>query len=453
MRVFSLNLKDLFPCAGNEWQKGSMNYDGKHMVDPHARCLRGALLLALSAALLTALPASATMSQASVFHLQSPQVGLLHLAAARSKQHSSKTATVTNLRVSQTGKRHRLVLDFAKPVAFTQERTSDPAMLVINLKNVALSNHARRIADSDKFPAEIAITQASPRQVRVVLDMEDISNVSLTRLSKPDRLVVDYVAQAATPVAAAKPRITLPPVSRQITSAERQARLDIETIVLDPGHGGKDPGAIGRDGLAEKEVVLDVALRLRDLLREHLGKKVLMTRDKDEFIELDDRAKFANGRKADLFVSIHINSHPKRATRGVEMYHFGIASDRRAMEVAARENGDTIDHAQDFVDLIKADLALSKRIEDSQNLAWETKLAVVNLVSSQYDTEDHGVKTAPFYVLRYTAMPSILAELAFISNPVEERRLRQSAFRQKAAEGLFEGIRNYLNSAQVAFAR
>jgi N-acetylmuramoyl-L-alanine amidase len=431
-----------------------MKPDGKQMVGSPARYLRGALLLALSAALLTALPASATISHTSAFHLQSPQVGLLHLAAAKHKPHASKTVAVTNLRVSQTGKRHRLVLNLAKPVTFTQERTSDPAMLVINLKNVTLSNVARHVAEGDNFPVEIAVTQASPKHVRVVLDLEEVSNVSLTKLRKPDRLVMDYVAQSATPAATvAKPQITLPPVSRQITSAERQARLDIETIVLDPGHGGKDPGAIGRDGLTEKEVALDVALRLRDLLRERLGKKVIMTRDKDEFIELDDRAKFANGHKADLFVSIHINSHPKRVTRGIEMYHFGIASDRRAMEVAARENGDTINHARDFVDMIKADLALSKRIEDSQNLAWETKIAVVNLVSSQYDTEDHGVKTAPFYVLRYTAMPSVLAELAFISNPVEERRLRQSAFRQKAAEGLFEGIRNYLNSAQVALAR
>lgn len=426
-----------------------MKQDGKQMVGSPARCLRVVLL----ATLLATPDVFAMMPQTLAWHVQSPGVGLLHLAAARSKQHASKTIAVTNLRVSQTGNRRRLVLDFAKPITFTQERMSDPAMLVIDLKNVTLGNAARRTAADDNFPVEIAITQASPKQVRVVLDMEDISNVSLTKLSKPDRLVVDYVAQQATPAAAAKPKITLPPVSRQITMTERQARLDIETIVLDPGHGGKDPGAIGRDGLTEKEVVLDVALRLRDLLRERLGKKVIMTRDKDEFIELDDRAKFANGYKADLFVSIHINSHPKRITRGIEMYHFGIASDRRAMEVAARENGDSIDHAQDFVDLIKADLALSKRIEESQNLAWETKIAVVNNVSADYATEDHGVKTAPFYVLRYTAMPSILAELAFISNPVEERHLRQPAFRQKAAEGLFEGIRNYLNSAQVAFAR
>ncbi len=430
-----------------------MTHDHKQMVCSPARCRRGALLLALLAALLATPDASATMPQTLAWHLQSPQTGFLYLTAARSKQHASKTIMITNFRASQEGNHHRLVLDFAKPATFTQKRMSDPAMLIIDLKNVALSNAARRTAENDNFPVEIAVTQASPKHVRVVLDMEDVSNVSLTKLSKPDRLVVDYVAHPATPTAGAKPKTTLPPVSRQITLSERQARLDIETIVLDPGHGGKDPGAIGRDGLAEKEVVLDVALRLRELLRERLGKKVIMTRDKDEFIELDDRAKFANGHKADLFVSIHINSHPKRVTRGIEMYHFGIASDRRAMEVAARENGDTINHAQDFVDLIKADLALSKRIEESQNLAWETKIAVVNLVGSNYATEDHGVKTAPFYVLRYTAMPSILAELAFISNPAEERHLRQPAFRQKAAEGLFEGIRNYLNSAQVAFAR
>ncbi len=429
-----------------------MKPDGKQMVGSPVRYARGLLLLALSVALCP-VPAAFALSSHSALYLQSPRTALLHLAAARHKPSASKTVAITSLRVSQTGNRHRLVLDLAKPVTFTQERTSDPAMLVIDLKNVTLSTAAKRTAEGDNFPVEVAVTQASAGHVRVVLDMEDVSNVSLTRLSKPDRLVVDYVAQPATPTTVSRPKITLPPVSRQITLSERQARLDIETIVIDPGHGGKDPGAIGRDGLTEKEVVLDVGLRLRDLIRERLGKKVLMTRDKDEFIELDDRAKFANGNKADLFVSIHINSHPKRATRGIEMYHFGIASDRRAMEVAARENGDTIDHAQDFVDLIKADLALSKRIEDSQNLAWETKIAVVNLVGSNYATEDHGVKTAPFYVLRYTAMPSILAELAFISNPVEERHLRQPAFRQKTAEGLFEGIRNYLNSAQVAFLR
>lgn len=417
-----------------------MQPDGKQMVIPSGRCLRVLLSLALAVFLLPA-PAS-----------DAARTGQKEIrpAAAKASTRSSKTITINNLRTSRNRDHIRVVLELARPVTITQQRASNPDRTIINLKNAVLSDTARQKVEDDGFPAEVAVTQAKPKLVQVTLDMEEVSGVMLRKLSKPHRFVLDYVTKGETP--ALKPKITLPPVTRQITSAERQARLDIETIVLDPGHGGRDPGAIGRDGLTEKEVVLDVALRLRDLLRDRLGKKVLMTRDKDEFIELDDRAKFANMHKADLFVSIHINSHPKRATRGIEMYHFGIASDRRAMEVAARENGDSIDHAQDFLDVIKADLALSKRIEDSQNLAWETKIAVVNVVTSQFDTEDHGVKTAPFYVLRYTAMPSILAELAFISNPSEERRLRQSAFRQKAAEGLFEGIRNYLNSAQVALA-
>ena len=431
-----------------------MEHDHKLMVRSPTRRRTYLPLVALLALGLPTSSSEATFQTPDTLRVASAQSGLPHLVAAKSKPRSARVITVNNLRVSQKANQHRLVLDLARPFTYTQQRLADPARLVINLKNAVLSRTAKSKIDADSFPIEVEVTQVSPRNVRIVLDMESITTVKLRKLTRPYRLVMDYVAQSENPSRSApQPKVTLPPVSRQITQDERLARLDIETIVLDPGHGGRDPGAIGPGGLTEKEVVLDVALRLRDLLRDRLGKKVLMTRDKDVFAELDDRAKFANGHKADLFVSIHINSHPRHNMHGIEMYHFGIASDRRAMEVAARENGDTIDHARDFVDMIRADLALSKRIEDSQNLAWETKLAVVNHVGAHYSLEDHGVKTAPFYVLRYTAMPSILAELAFISNPIEERRLRQPDFRQKVAEGLFDGIRNYLNSVQVAFAR
>jgi N-acetylmuramoyl-L-alanine amidase len=421
-----------------------MQYNRKRTVGLSCRFLLGML----SAALLLCAPL--TVAWAGGGNVPSTP----HGALAKAKKKAPHGTTVDNLRYDRSAKRSRLVFDLTRPVRFTHQRSADPDQFIVDLKNARLSDTVKNKIDTEGFPGEIEVTQqANPRHVRIILEMDDIAGVKLQTFAKPPRLVMDYFPKTAQSTVGAQPKITLPPVARQITQAQRQARLDIDTIVLDPGHGGKDPGAIGRNGLTEKEVVLDVALRLRDLLRDRLGKNVFLTREKDQFIELDDRAKFANRHKADLFVSIHINSHPKRNTRGVEMYHFGIASDRRAMEVAARENGDSIDHANDFVDLIKADLALTKRIEDSQNLAWETKLAFVNLVGSRYELEDHGVKTAPFYVLRYTAMPSILAELAFISNPTEERRLRQNDFRQRAAEGLFEGIRNYLNSTQVARAR
>jgi N-acetylmuramoyl-L-alanine amidase len=367
------------------------------------------------------------------------------------QKSSVKTATIANLRYYGSAQQHRLIFDLGRPVSYTQQRISNPDQVVINLANAVLSKTAKRKLEEHSLPTEIEIKQMGARRVQVILNMEDMTGLKLQALRKPYRLVLAYVPKRSSPPIV-QPKITLPPLIRQSTEVQRQARLDIDTIILDPGHGGKDPGALGRTGLMEKEVVLDVALRLRELLMDRLGKKTLMTRATDVFIELDDRAKFANAQKADLFVSIHINSHPSPNVRGIELYHFGIASDRRAMQVAARENGDTIDHARDLVDLIKADLALSKRIEESQNLAWETKLAIVNLVGMAYNLDDHGVKTAPFYVLRYTAMPSILAELSFISNSSDEKLLRSSGYRQKMAEALFEGIRNYLNSAQVASA-
>jgi N-acetylmuramoyl-L-alanine amidase len=384
----------------------------------------------------------------TLFCTPSPSFGL----SSAPPKGSAKTATIANLRYYGTPEQNRLIFDLLRPVKYTQLYTSDPDQVVINLSNAVLGRIAKRKLDEHKLPTEIEIKQAGARRVQVVLNMEEMTGLKVHTLLKPYRLVVDYVPKRIG-AAVVQPKITLPPVSRQITELQRQTRLDIDTIVLDAGHGGKDPGAIGRTGLTEKAVVLDVALRLRELLQDRLGKKVLMTRATDTFIELDDRAKFANEHKADLFVSIHINSHPSRNVHGIELYHFGIASDRRAMEVAARENGDNIDRARDLVDMIKADLALSKRIEESQNLAWETKLAIVNVVGTAYNLDDHGVKTAPFYVLRYTAMPSILAELSFISNSGDEKLLRASSYRKKMAEALFEGIRNYLNSVQVASAR
>jgi N-acetylmuramoyl-L-alanine amidase len=383
----------------------------------------------------------------TLFCAPSPSFGL----SSAPPKASAKTATIANLRYYGSPEQNRLIFDLLRPVTYTQLHTSDPDQVVINLSNAVLGRIAKRKLDEHKLPTEIEIKQAGARRVQVVLNMEEMTGLKVHTLLKPNRLVVDYVPKRIG-AAVVQPKITLPPVSRQITELQRQARLDIDTIVLDAGHGGKDPGAIGRTGLTEKAVVLDVALRLRELLQDRLGKKVLMTRATDTFIELDDRAKFANEHKADLFVSIHINSHPSRNVHGIELYHFGIASDRRAMEVAARENGDNIDRARDLVDMIKADLALSKRIEESQNLAWETKLAIVNVVGTAYNLDDHGVKTAPFYVLRYTAMPSILAELSFISNLGDEKLLRASSYRKKMAEALFEGIRNYLNSVQVASA-
>jgi N-acetylmuramoyl-L-alanine amidase len=267
-------------------------------------------------------------------------------------------------------------------------------------------------------------------------------------LENPPRLVVELFNR--------QPEEDVLPASRPAVDASAAkpaqpvVRSEIETIVIDPGHGGKDPGAVGRNGTEEKDITLQVGLLLRELLIHKLGKRVLMTRDRDVFVELEDRAKFANSQGADLFVSIHVNAHPQRATKGVEIYHFGEASDPRALAVAARENGTPIEETGVSVQYLIADLLTSKKMELSQDLAFFTRQALVSHLSGFYDVVDHGVKTGPFYVLRFTAMPSMLAEIAFISNPTEERLMQGQPFLSRIAEGLFAGIKTFINPLQNA---
>jgi N-acetylmuramoyl-L-alanine amidase len=226
--------------------------------------------------------------------------------------------------------------------------------------------------------------------------------------------------------------------------------LGINTIVIDPGHGGKDPGAIGKSGLMEKDVVLDIALKLRNLLEKQLSKRVILTRESDVFIPLDERTLIANAKKADLFISIHTNSSPKKKTRGVEIYLVGQSTDRTAMATAARENSAS-ERAMSDLEVILNDLLENTKIDESLELAHTTRRSFLKTVGAHYNhTVDLGVKRAPFYVLINANMPSILAEVAFISNPTEEQRLSNETYRQRIAEALFEGIRDYIASIKVA---
>ena len=208
--------------------------------------------------------------------------------------------------------------------------------------------------------------------------------------------------------------------------------------------GGKDSGAVGLRQTEEKDITLKVGLKLKELLSKQPGVHVLMTRDRDVFIELEERAKYANRHNADLFVSVHVNSHPSRSVKGIEIYHFGEAKDQRALEVAARENGTPLSSTGVGWEYLVADLLTTKKIEASLELAWTAKESMITHMNGQYAINDHGVKTAPFYVLRFTSMPSILAEIAYISNPDEEDLLRKPAFVRDVAQSLFNGISAFL---------
>ena len=363
-------------------------------------------------------------------------------------------AMIENLRSSVSPDSTRLVLDLDRKVKIRKPTGSSGDEIVIEIPNATLSPKAQQKIAAGSLPQPFAIAQASEHSVSVSLPSGSYETYRMLTLANPPRLVIDVVPSntrstpqesspsveqtvpSDTPAPAPTPPQPVPPPTKSF-----------KTIVIDPGHGGKDPGAHGKHGTLEKDITLKVALKLRYLLSKQPGFRVLMTRDRDVFVELEDRAKFANGNGADLFVSIHVNSHPQRSVRGIEIYHFGEAKDQRALEVAARENGTPLNNTGVGWEYLVADLLAAKKIEESLDLAWNTKEAMITHLNGHYALVDHGVKTAPFYVLRFTSMPSILAEIAYISNSTEENLLRNNTFLTRVAESVLEGVLSYLNSA------
>lgn len=370
---------------------------------------------------------------------------------------------VRDLRTWTTAEGTRLVLDLNRKGSFSESHLHNPERVVIEVHNAILGKSSRRRVSGGAVPQPFQIAQSRPRVVTITLPRSQIIRYKAFSLADPDRLVIDLYQRpkdkirqigetSTTPPAVpltplpTPPAIPSPTVTEPVRPLTPKPAAPVKTIVIDPGHGGKDPGTVGHHGTTEKDVTLKVGLLLKDLLGTLPNTRVLMTRERDTFIELEDRAKFANGKEADLFISIHVNSHPHKGIRGLEIYHFGEAKDQRALEVAARENGTPLNNTGVGWEYLVADLLTSKKIEHSLELAWTAKQAMVSNLNGRYSTIDHGVKTAPFYVLRFTTMPSILAEIAFMSNPAEEEQMRTQAFLGHIAESIFRGVKTYLNT-------
>jgi len=250
------------------------------------------------------------------------------------------------------------------------------------------------------------------------------------------------------PVETGTPGIPAPPPANQRVpnSMVRALGLKINRIVIDAGHGGHDSGTLGPGGLEEKNVVLDVALRLGRMLRERLGADVIYTRTDDTFIPLETRTAIANQAQADLFISIHANSSPDTAARGVEVYYLNFTTSADALEVAARENAASDQSIHQLSDLVKK-IALDDKINESRAFAEDVDQSLYNgLESGNPGLRDRGVKKAPFVVLIGANMPSILAEISFLTNPDDASELRDSAYRQRIAESLYRGVARYVSS-------
>ena len=225
----------------------------------------------------------------------------------------------------------------------------------------------------------------------------------------------------------------------------RALGLKIGKIVIDPGHGGHDTGTIGPHGLEEKDLVLEVGRRLGKLLQARLGADVVYTRSDDTFIPLETRTTIANQEQADLFVSIHANSSHDPDARGVETYYLNFTSSPEALDVAARENAASDKSIHELQDLVKK-IALKEKVEESREFASDVQRSLHSgLASKNPGLRNRGVKKAPFVVLIGANMPSILAEISFVSNPGDEKRLRTAEYRQRIAESLYRGIAKYVS--------
>jgi len=254
----------------------------------------------------------------------------------------------------------------------------------------------------------------------------------------------------------APPSATSPPLAAPKSlpggfSMARQLGLGVSRIVIDPGHGGHDPGAQGK-GVNEADLVLDVALRLEKLLTAVPGVEVILTRRTDEFIPLPERTAIANREGADLFLSIHANASTSAQARGIETYFLNFASNLSAASVAARENAASGQAMGALPDIVKA-IALNNKLDESRDFATQVQHAMMEKLRGQNKAlRDLGVKQAPFVVLIGAAMPSVLAEISFVTNPQEARLLKSGAYRQKIAEALYGAVRKYQTSLKSAVA-
>jgi N-acetylmuramoyl-L-alanine amidase len=254
-------------------------------------------------------------------------------------------------------------------------------------------------------------------------------------------------SSSAPPILAAAPVPVAPPSAnlRGRFSLSRQLGLGISRIVIDPGHGGHDPGAIA-NGLREADLVLDLALRLEKLLLKRPGVEVVLTRRTNVFVPLEERTAIANRQDADLFLSIHANASRNRQARGVETYFLNFASNPEAEAVAARENAASGRTMRNLPDIVKA-IAMNDKLDESRDFATMVQRAMVERMrAANNSVRDLGVKQAPFVVLIGAGMPSVLAEVSFVTNQQDARLLKGDAYRQRIAEALFDGIQRYQRS-------
>lgn len=370
---------------------------------------------------------------------------------------------LTDIRYSINSERVRVVIESAAPMHFEAASLSDPARVYVDISGV---ENNPELADQYTVEHSNSVVENirlgySNSSSRVVCDLKDDAEYNIFTLDNPARIVMD-IANNSTPVLKAD--------TSQIRSAPRAAEDHVDTllanaadghvnmvtlpekkkangrlcIVVDPGHGGKDPGAVGANNLYEKDVNLSLSKKLARELRKHLDCDVHLTRTTDIYLTLQQRTAIANRLNADVFISVHANASEDKRVRGTETFFLNFSKNEKAVEVAARENDMSLQEVGDL-ELILFDLMANSKINESSRLATEVQTSMINRLNKRYSSiRDLGVRQGPFYVLLGADMPSILVEAAFISNSNDAKLLASRKFQQTTAEGITRGVKAYL---------
>ncbi len=436
-----------------------------------------------------------------------PALAMLAVLAGRAG--GPEMLQVTAVRCWSLSEATRVVIEVSGEFDYHSDRAHNPERVFFDIFRSRPYIAGRRIYSSDasdKLVKRVRVAETQPGVTRVVLELGDRAEYTASQLSNPDRLVIELrqasptappapqppsfapppsvaqplqpppasVSGAAGPAAVVRPAATKPAPSSSApavtgesgkaarltsdgaNSLTRALGLKIRRVVLDPGHGGHDQGTVGPNGLMEKDLVLDVALRLGKLIESRMGSEVIFTRSDDTFVPLEGRTALANEKKADLFLSIHANSSAYPRIGGVESYYLNFTNSKDALAVAARENASSDKSVFELRDLIQK-ITLQDKAEESKEFAGRIQTALFAF-SARYNPgiKNRGVKKAPFVVLIGASMPSVLAEIGFLSNPREETLLKRPQHRQRLAEALYRGVNRYAQSLshfQMAQAR
>jgi N-acetylmuramoyl-L-alanine amidase len=329
----------------------------------------------------------------------------------------------------------RIAIDISGSVEFTKGRLTNPERLYCDLKNIKLKNGLQtNYPFAEGLVKTVRISQYNANTVRIVFDLRKADyDYKISSLEDPPRLIIDFFPKGT---------------DEKKIDAKADMFLLKRVVVLDAGHGGHDPGAVGFKGLYEKDVVLDIVRKMRDIMTsEYPLYEVILTRDSDVFIPLDERAAVANKKGAELFVSVHANASPNRQARGIETYLLNWTNDEESMRVAARENAISLKkmkQVQNELGFILASLERESKRDESVKLAGHIQNSLTSTITQQYhEVSNLGVKQALFYVLVGAKMPSSLVEVSFISNPEEEKLLSDESYRQKIAYSIVAGIHAY----------